>query len=189
MHPRSFSLQFSFVQPANRYIRQTASASGTAASDDIALAQTLLAPLALLSSHLTFLRGALPRTTTTALYRRIGSQLGTHLLQRQILYRGRSLASVHEGKVVLAEAELWVETARTALKAERTRVEAPWRAYLLAARLLAGEGPEWDRIVEATFGTMNDTEWEETMLEGVGLCEMPREEVQQVLRRREDCER
>lgn len=96
---------------------------------------------------------------------------------------------MQEGKVVLAEAELWVETARTALKAERARVEAPWRAYLLAARLLAGEGPEWNKIVEATFGTMSDTEWEETMLEGVGLCEMPREEVQQVLRRREDCER
>ncbi|OJT09596.1 RAD50-interacting protein 1 [Trametes pubescens] len=168
---------------------QTTPASGTAATDDIALAQTLLAPLALLSSHLTFLRGALPRTTTTALYRRIASQLGAHLLQRQILYRGRTLASVHEGKVVLAEAELWVETARTALKAERARVEAPWRAYLLAARLLAGEGPEWEKIVEATFGTMSDTEWEETMLEGVGLCEMPREEVQQVLRRRADCER
>ncbi|KAI0639079.1 TIP-1 family-domain-containing protein [Trametes polyzona] len=168
---------------------QSSPESGVDGSDDIALAQTLLAPLALVSSHLTFLRGTLPRTTTTSLYRRIASQLSTHLLQRQVLFRGRSRASVSEGKAVLAEAELWVETARAALKTERGRVEAPWRAYLQAARLLAGEGKEWDRVVEATFGTMADTEWEEVMLESVGLCELPREEVQQVLRRREDCDR
>ncbi|KAI0639075.1 TIP-1 family-domain-containing protein [Trametes polyzona] len=168
---------------------QSSPESGVDGSDDIALAQTLLAPLALLSSHLTFLRGTLPRTTTTSLYRRIASQLSTHLLQRQVLFRGRSRASVSEGKAVLAEAELWVETARAALKTERGRVEAPWRAYLQAARLLAGEGKEWDKVIEATFGTMADTEWEEVMLESVGLCELPREEVQQVLRRREDCDR
>ncbi|KAI0359047.1 hypothetical protein OH77DRAFT_1420580 [Trametes cingulata] len=164
-------------------------ASGSHPSDDIALAQSLLGPLALFSSHLTFLRGTLPRATSTSLYRRIASRLATHLLQRQVLFRGRSRMSVHEGKAVLAEAELWVETARTALKEERARVEAPWRAYLQAARLIAGEGQEWARVVEATFGTMPDTEWEEVMLESVGVCELPREEVQQVLRRREDCDR
>ncbi|KAH9891013.1 RINT-1 family protein [Cubamyces lactineus] len=158
-------------------------------SDDIALAQTLLGPLALLSSHLTFLRGTLPRTTSTSLYRRIASRLATHLLQRQILYRGRARATIGEGKTVLAEAELWIETARTALKEERARVEAPWRAYLQAARLLAGEGAEWwERVEMTTFGTMPDAEWEEVMLESVGVCELPREEVQQVLRRRADCE-
>ncbi|KAI9068018.1 RINT-1 family protein [Trametes sanguinea] len=120
------------------------------AADDIALAQTLIGPLALLSSHLTFLRGTLPRTTSTSLYRRIASRLATHLLQRQILYRGRARASLSEGKAVLAEAELWVETARTALKEERTRVEAPWRAYLEAARLLGGEGEGWARVAGAT---------------------------------------
>ncbi|KAI0666341.1 TIP-1 family-domain-containing protein [Trametes maxima] len=168
---------------------QVTPAQHTDESDDIALAQTLLGPLALLSSHLTFLRGTLPRVTSTALYRRIASKIATHLFQRQVLYRGRARASVHEGKAILAEAELWVETARTALKEERPRVEAPWRAYLQAARLLAGEGAEWERIVDATFGMGSDGEWEEVMLEHVGLCELPREEVQQVLRRREDCER
>ncbi|KAI0336160.1 hypothetical protein GY45DRAFT_1316243 [Cubamyces sp. BRFM 1775] len=158
-------------------------------SDDIALAQSLLGPLALLSSHLTFLRGTLPRATSTSLYRRIASRLASHLLQRQILYRGRARATIAEGKIVLSEAELWVETARTALKEERARVEAPWRAYLQAARLLAGEGAEWwDRVGATTFGTMPDAEWEEVMLESVGVCELPREEVQQVLRRRADCE-
>ncbi|KAI8995431.1 TIP-1 family-domain-containing protein [Trametes punicea] len=162
-------------------------ATGGHAADDIALAQTLLGPLALLSSHLTFLRGMLPRTTSTSLYRRIASRLGTHLLQRQILYRGRARVTVGESKTVLAEAELWVETARTALKEERARVEAPWRAYLEAARLLAGEGEAWERVVRVTFGTEADEAWEGVMLESVGLCELSREEVQQVLRRREDC--
>lgn len=106
-----------------------------------------------------------------------------------MLYRGRTRISAHEGKNILAEAELWVETARTALKGERARVEAPWRAYLQAARLLAGEGAEWARITEATFGTLSDTEWEEIMMESVGVCELPREEVQQVLQSREGCER
>ncbi|KAI0374499.1 hypothetical protein BV20DRAFT_961682 [Pilatotrama ljubarskyi] len=164
-------------------------ASGGDPADDIALAQSLLGPLALFSSHLTFLRGTLPRATSTSLYRRIASRLATHLLQRQVLFRGRSRVSVREGKAVLAEAELWVETARTALKDERARVEAPWRTYLQAARLLAGEGEEWTGVVEATFGTMSDTAWEEVMLESVGLCELPREEVQQVLRRRNECDR
>ena len=156
-------------------------------SDDIALAQTLLGPLALLSSHLSFLRGTLPRATVTSLYRRLASKLAAHLLQRQVLYRGRSRATLQESKTVLAEAELWVETCRVALKEERGRVEAPWRSFLQAARLLAAEGDAWDAIVDATFGMKSDGEWEEIMLDGVGLCEFPREEVQEILRRREDC--
>ncbi|KAH9912248.1 RINT-1 family protein [Epithele typhae] len=158
-------------------------------SDDIALAQTLLAPLALLSSHLTFLRGTLPRTTVTSLYRRIASRLAMHLLQRQILYRGRARATLHEAKAVLAEAELWVETCRVALKEDRGRVEAPWRPFLQAARLLACEGDTWGKIVDATFAVASDNEWEDVMLDVVGLSEFPREEVQGILRRREDCER
>lgn len=157
--------------------------------DDIVLPQTLLAPLALFSSHLAFLRGTLPHTAVTTLYRRVASQLATHFLQRQVLYRGRTRCSVYEGKGILAEAELWVETARTALRGQRGRAEAPWRGYLQAARLLAGESAECARIIEATFGTLPDTEWVEVVLETVGVCELSREEVQQVLRKREDCER
>lgn len=158
-------------------------------SDDIALAQSLLGPLALLSSHLSFLRGTLPRATVTSLYRRIASRLSTHLIQRQILYRGRARATLQESKTVLAEAELWVETCRVALKEERGRVEAPWRPFLQAARLLAAEGDAWAKVMDATFGMASDGEWEEVMLDAVGLCEFPREEVQGILRRREDCER
>ncbi|TBU64736.1 RINT-1 family protein [Dichomitus squalens] len=164
-------------------------ATGSDTPDDIALAQSLLGPLALLSSHLTFLRGTLPRATVTSLYRRTASRVGSHLMQRQILYRGRSLTTLPEAKTVLAEAELWVETCRVALKEERGRVEAPWRPFLQAARLLAAEGDAWRRIVDSTFGFSDDGQWEEVLLDIVGLCELPREEVQGILRRREDCDR
>ncbi|RPD81666.1 hypothetical protein L226DRAFT_527933 [Lentinus tigrinus ALCF2SS1-7] len=168
---------------------QITPAVGSEASDDIALAQSLLGPLALLSSHIAFLRGTLPRGTVTSLYRRIAARLSTHLLQRQVLYRGRARATLQESKTVLAEAELWVETCRVALKEERGRVEAPWRPFLQAARLLAAEGDTWVKVVNTTFGMASDGEWEEVMLDTVGLCEFPREEVQGILRRREDCER
>lgn len=161
----------------------------TDTSDEIALAQSLFEPLALLSSHLTFLRGTLPRATVTSLYRRVGSRLAAHLLQRQVLYRGRSRLTLQEAKAVLAEAELWVETCRVALKEERGRVEAPWRPFLQAARLLAAEGDTWNAVTHATFGMASDSEWEEVMLESVELSEFPREEVQGILRRREDCDR
>ncbi|KAM5532788.1 hypothetical protein V8D89_013585 [Ganoderma adspersum] len=157
--------------------------------DEIALAQSLLGPLALFSSHLTFLRAALPRATVTAMYRQIATRIGSHLMQRQILYRGRARTTLPEAKTVLAEAELWVETCRVALKEERGRVEAPWRPLVQAARLLAAEGDAWQNIVDSTFGFSNDNEWEEAILDIVGLCEFPREEVQGILRRREDCER
>ncbi|KAI0724222.1 RINT-1 family protein [Cerioporus squamosus] len=168
---------------------QVTPATGSEGSDDIALAQSLLGPLALLSSHLSFLRGTLPRATVTSLYRRIAARLSTHFVQRQVLYRGRARATPQEAKTVLAEAELWVETCRVALKEDYARVEAPWRPFLQAVRLLAAEGDAWTKIVDATFGMASDGEWEEVMLDTVGLCEFPREEVQGILRRREDCER
>ncbi|TFK93535.1 hypothetical protein K466DRAFT_572441 [Polyporus arcularius HHB13444] len=168
---------------------QVTPAVGSAVPDDIALAQSLLGPLALLSSHLSFLRGTLPRATVTSLYRRIAGRLSTHLLQRQVLYRGRARSTLQEAQMLVAEAELWVETCRVALKEGRGRVEAPWRPFLQAARLLATEGEVWTKVVDATFGMASDGEWEEVMLDTVGLCEFPREEVQGILRRRADCER
>ena len=136
-------------------------------SDDIALAQSLLGPLALLSSHLSFLRGTLPRATVTSLYRRIASRLSTHLVRRQILYRGRVRATLQESKTVLTEAELWVETCRVVLKEERGRIKAPWRPFLQVARLLAAQGDAWARVVDATFGVTSNGDWEEViMLDG-----------------------
>jgi hypothetical protein len=47
----------------------------------------------------------------------------------------------------------------------------------------------WQKLVDVTFGVGDDVEWEEVVEGTVGVCEMKREEVGQVLRTREDCVR
>ncbi|PCH33328.1 hypothetical protein WOLCODRAFT_111625 [Wolfiporia cocos MD-104 SS10] len=158
------------------------------AQDDITLVPTLVGPLALLSGHLSFLRATLSRTTATSLYRRIAAHLASHILQRQILYRGRGRVSAEEGRAVLAECELWVETCQVALvHSERARVEAPWRQLIQASRLLGAEGARWQEALDATFGVTGDQEWEDKMLEIAGFADLSRQEVAQILRVRADC--
>ncbi|EEB99355.1 hypothetical protein MPER_00980, partial [Moniliophthora perniciosa FA553] len=148
---------------------------------------TLLGPLALLSAHLTYIKATLSKATVTALYRRIASRLAEHILQRQILYRGE--ITLAQGKMVLAEGELWVETCQTSLAGVlgggRKRVEAPWFKLLQAGRVVAAEGEMWDHISEATFGGKSEEEWEHVMIDMTGGVEMNREEVGRILRRRE----
>lgn len=175
-----FSLVHSQVTPRSHTDKQ----------DDIALATTLLGPLALLSSEVSFLHSTLPSRTVATLYRRIASRLASHILQRQIFYRGRGRIDLQEGKAILAESELLVETCQIALSpADRNRAEAPWRQLLQASRLIALEGNQWQKVVDSTFGVTADQEWEDVMLDIVGTTELSREEVSQVLRTREDCER
>ena len=158
--------------------------------DDISLAPTLVRPIALLSSHLSFLQSVLPQATTINVYRRVASHLASHVLQRSILYRGRGRVSPQEGKLILAESELWVETCRVALgRGERTRIEGPWRKLLQASRLVGLEGQAWQTAVDVTLGVTGDAEWEDSMIETVGFAELSREETGQVLRIRTDCER
>ncbi|GLB36487.1 putative RINT-1 / TIP-1 family protein [Lyophyllum shimeji] len=160
-------------------------------ADEISVSQTLLAPIALLSSHLTFLRATMPQAILTTLYRRIAARLAEHILQRQIIFRGHF--DLREGKNIRAECELWVETCRAALggglPGGRARVEAPWTKLLQAASLASAEGDTWAAIVEVTFGTQDDDEWELAMTPAVGALELGREEVARILRRREDCGR
>ncbi|KAJ6604224.1 TIP-1 family-domain-containing protein [Mycena vulgaris] len=157
--------------------------------DDIVLSQTLLGPISLLSTHLTYLRTTLPQTVMTALYRRIAARLAEHILQRQILYRGH-ISSV-EGKAIHAECELWVETCQSglggALSGGRNRVQAPWLKLLQAGRLVGSEGDSWEKVGNVTFGMQPQEEWEDLMLEVTGACEISREEVQRILKTRDDC--
>lgn len=67
----------------------------------------------------------------------------------------------------------------------RQRVEAPWAKLLQAGRLVGADREAWDTIVTATFGTVNETEWEQVMLDVTGVSEMSREDVSKLLRRRE----
>ncbi|KAJ7693622.1 TIP-1 family-domain-containing protein [Mycena rosella] len=157
--------------------------------DELGLSQTLLGPISLLSTHLTFLRTTLPQPVMTALYRRIAARLAEHILQRQILYRGH--ISGREGKSIHAECELWVETCQSglggALSGGRNRVQAPWLKLLQAGRLVGLEGDAWDNVGRATFGTQGQEEWEDLMLEVTNASEIPREEVQRILKSRDDC--
>ncbi|KAJ7169459.1 TIP-1 family-domain-containing protein [Mycena filopes] len=159
-----------------------------AAADDIALSQTLLGPISLLSTHLTYLRTTLPQTVMTALYRRIAARLSEHILQRQILYRGH--ISGPEGRAIHTECELWVETCQAglggALSGGRNRVEAPWLKLVQAGRLIDLEGESWDKVRRSTFGTQAQEEWEDVMLEVTGSSEISREEVQRILNNRDD---
>ncbi|TFK57612.1 RINT-1 family protein [Heliocybe sulcata] len=153
--------------------------------DGVTVAPTLLAPVALLSSHLRFLQTSLPETTYTVLYRRIASRLCTHILQRAVLYRGRRRLTLQEGQTVQRECGLWIDACRIGPIAQ-ARVEAPWRKLVMASRLIGGEGERWERVCDATFGTKVQADWEEVMAETVGYCELAREEAMQILRLRQD---
>ncbi|KAF9065415.1 TIP-1 family-domain-containing protein [Rhodocollybia butyracea] len=169
------------------HLSATASSSSSNPQDDFTLSQTLLAPIALLSTHLTYMRATLSQKTLTPLYRRIASRLAEHLLQRQILYRGSF--TTMEGKVIYAECEIWVETCRAVLLqvfgGSRNRVEAPWLRLIEAGRLVGAEDELRDKIVTATFGSTDEEEWEGVMVQVVGSGELSREEVGRILRRRE----
>jgi RAD50-interacting protein 1 len=161
-------------------------------ADDVSLAPTLLGPIALLSSHLIFLKSVLPHPTALALYRSIASRLAGHILQRQIQYRGRIRISPAEGASIRAECELWVETSRGSLVGmpglTGSRTEGPWRRLLEAGRLCGLEGEDWRKVVLTTFGAHDDEKWEEVVVSVIGFSELSREEVSQVLRTRSDCE-
>ncbi|KAJ3570874.1 hypothetical protein NP233_g4116 [Leucocoprinus birnbaumii] len=155
------------------------------------ISQTLLAPLTILSTHLTYLLSTLSQTSFTALYRRISTSLSEHILHRQILFRGT--LDVAEGRTILAECEMFVETCNGALTGAgglpggKARVEAPWAKLLQAGRLIALDGDLWDKVVDSTFGTASQDEWGEVMRTSTGHSELSRDTVRNVLRRRDDC--
>lgn len=156
--------------------------------EDPIISQTLLAPLTLLSTHLTFLLSSLSQTSFTTLYRRIASHLAEHILHREILFRGKF--NLSQGRRILAECELWIETCQRAvgggLPGGRTRVEAPWLKLLQAARLVGLEGDIWDKVVASTFDVKNQEGWEGVMRSVTGHSELSRDIVGRILRCRED---
>jgi hypothetical protein len=157
-------------------------------ADDLQLPSTLLAPVALLSSHLIFLASALPPALAAAVYRAVAGRLATHVLQRQILFRGRARLSARAGRALRAEAELWADTCARALggAAPGARAQAPWRRLLTAARVLGAEDGVWRKLVLVTLGGHDDAAWRDAVADAIGVCELNREEVAQVIRTRID---
>ena len=154
---------------------------------DMLISPTLLPALSILSSHLTALRRTLPRANINSIYRRIGSHLDTHILQRAILYRRPREVTDVERKALQREIELWVETCRLALPGAGERVEVPWRRLVQAGRVLGADGEVWMRILKVSFDDVGLEEWETKMVELMDGVELSREEIRMIARTREDC--
>lgn len=153
--------------------------------------QSLLVPVTLLSSYLMFIRSIFSRATLADLYRRITSRLADHMLSRQIRYRSKFTSQ--EGKRLLSEYQLWMESCFAALDGAlgggKARVETPWAKLLQAANLVSSEGDIWIAALNFTFGAMSDTEWAEAMSQIFSSIELARDEVAIILRQRVDCDR
>ncbi|KIJ68701.1 hypothetical protein HYDPIDRAFT_173364 [Hydnomerulius pinastri MD-312] len=157
-------------------------------SADIAVPTTLLPAVALLSSHLTFLRSTIPVSAVTQLYRRVASRISEHVLQREVLFRPGLTRGT--ARAVQAECELWAETCQAALNTSRARVEKPWGRLLTAGRLLGAEFQGNEKLLDVLFIGLGE-EWEEALDHVTGLASggLDRDEVKTVLRLRDNCRR
>lgn len=171
-----------FVRAFTFFFPLTYSKPRVSSSEETALSQTLLAPIALLSSHLKQLIFALPSTLMMVLYKRIASRLAEHILQRQILYRGHVTAV--QGVSILAECQLWIETCQVVVGRNTSRIGSPWLKLLYPARIISATGEPWSHLVDAALGA-SDKDWAE-ILGKVGVQDMTKEEVIQIIRTRED---
>ncbi|KAG6331170.1 hypothetical protein ID866_7919 [Astraeus odoratus] len=174
-------------------------AEGT--THDMMVPSTLFPSVALLSSHLTFLRTALPSSIVTHLYRRIASRIAEHVLQREVLFRpglsrtsgGRHILAPRQALSIQAECELWAETCQVALNTSRSRAEKPWSRLLAAGRLLSPEMQGSEQLFQVLLNQRrgegtgeNEDEWEATMdsVTRLGSGGLTRDEVTTILRLR-----
>lgn len=154
---------------------------------DAFISPTLLSALSILSSHLSALHRTLPRANMNAIYKRIGSHLNTHILQRAILYRRPGEVTDVERKSLQRESELWVETCRLALPGAGERVDVPWRRLVQAGRILGADDEVWTRILKVSFDDVGMEEWENLISELIEGADLSREEIRMIARTREDC--
>jgi hypothetical protein len=154
---------------------------------DLFISPTILPALSILSSHLSALHGTLPRANMNSIYRRIGSHLNTHILQRSILYRRPHEVTDIERKALQRESELWVETCRLALPGAGEHVEVPWRRLAQAGRVLGSDDEVWMQILKLSFDDVGIEEWESRVDDLIGGTELTREELRMIARTREDC--
>jgi len=163
---------------------------------EIEIPSSLMAPVSLFSSYLTYFQSSLSARMSADLYRKITTRISNAILHKMIVQRGPGRIGVKEGRAIATECELWLETSRVGLsgggggggggRSVARLVEGPWKRLVEAGRLLALQGSEWDRVKALTFGTAGDEDWEQGILEIVGFSELRRDEVQTVLHTRVD---
>jgi hypothetical protein len=151
---------------------------------DNIVSQTLLAPIACLSSHLSFLRKNLPSGIVTSIYRQTATHISTHILQRAILSRGKGRLSMQDGKALLDESNFWIESCRLALSSTVRKPENPWKALLDSCKLLSLDKDMFRRAVNIV-NLGNDSQFDQLKAD-LGLNEMNAENVLDVLRVRDD---
>ncbi|KAF9229614.1 hypothetical protein BS17DRAFT_805254 [Gyrodon lividus] len=163
---------------------------------EIAVPTTLLPAVALLSSHLTFLRSTLPVPAVTQLFRRVALRISEHALQRQVLFRpgltrgpARNGLTRVQARALQAECELWVETCQVALNTSRARIEKPWSRLLAAGRLLGADLQGNEKLLDVSLSGHGD-EWEKALddVTGLGSGGLGKDEVRTVLRLRNGCQ-
>lgn len=89
-----------------------------------------------------------------------------------------------EGKNVLDEARVWVETSRMALSGSVRRVEGPWEKLVESGKLLSLEGEAFAKAVRMST-TGSEAEFQAFCAE-LGISSTSREEAAEVLKVRED---
>ncbi|TDL28873.1 hypothetical protein BD410DRAFT_712399 [Rickenella mellea] len=170
---------------AHFYRRPEGQRGSETQEESVYISPTLAAPVSHLSGHIAFLRSALPPSIASSLYRRIASDMAAHILQRGVLARGRGSLSLRDGRSVRDESELWVESSRMALgPVLGRRAEASWARLLDAGRLVSLEKAALVKVARVAFRG-GEKEYEGVM-EEVGVGELTRQEVKDVLTLREE---
>ncbi|KAL7410048.1 TIP-1 family-domain-containing protein [Mrakia frigida] len=175
----------------------------TDSEDQPTLPPTLLTPLTILSTHLTYLSTLLPPSTyvSATLYRSIVSHLSYHIIQRAVK-AGWSKFSEVGGKEFESEVQAWIESSRIGLRSATAAkgagrggkgVERPWRKMREMGTLVGlpaaekGDGEEGMRFREVVELMQDGGEEDEKKVRKVlDVKELTRAEILEVLKRRLD---
>jgi RAD50-interacting protein 1 len=90
--------------------------------------------------------------------------------------------------MIFAESELWIETCLGSMGAvlgwRRDRVAMPWMKLVEAAKLVSVDEDMARAVRETTFGNSLEDAWRDEIIQMLGSCELTRDEMGRVLRRR-----
>ncbi|KAG8944418.1 hypothetical protein FRC03_002084 [Tulasnella sp. 419] len=157
----------------------------------LSIPATLVSPITLLSSELSFLAQNVPSSTVTNIYRRVASAISNHIIQRAVAHRGRNQFTPEEGVTFAAECSLWLETSQMALNTGKgpavRRVDLPWTGLLEAAAIVGVPAASYTGVEKAIFD--GDEEIFSSMMSQLGVRNLSREAAIGYLRARVECKR